>query len=99
MTTSSSTQTPAPASSTGYDLTPLSTTERDRLAAKLSQARKITVTRQDTTLVIARRDDGVWGVADRGDYVLPWTAFWVEHTHQRDKRERAYRAFWEARKG
>ena len=38
-------------------------------------------------------------VADRGDYVLPWTAFWVEHTHQRDKRERAYRAFWEARKG
>ena len=38
-------------------------------------------------------------VADRGDYVLPWTAFWVEHTHQRDKRERAYREFWEARKG
>ena len=38
-------------------------------------------------------------VADRGDYVLPWTAFWVEHTHQRDKRERAYRAFWEAKNG
>lgn len=38
-------------------------------------------------------------VADRGDYVLPWTAFWVEHAHQRDKRERAYREFWEARKG
>lgn len=38
------------------------------LAAKLEQARKITVTRQETTLVIARRDDGVWGVADRGNY-------------------------------
>jgi len=38
-------------------------------------------------------------VADRGNYVLPWTAFWVEHTHQRKKRERAYREFWEARKG
>lgn len=38
-------------------------------------------------------------VADRGDYVLPWTAFWIEHTHQRTKRERAFHAFWEARKG
>ena len=34
-------------------------------------------------------------VADRGDYVLPWTAFWIEHEHQRRKRERAYRAFWD----
>lgn len=38
------------------------------LAAKLDQARKITVTRGDTTLVIARGPDGVWGVADRGNY-------------------------------
>lgn len=38
-------------------------------------------------------------VADRGDYVLPWTAFCCEYRHQREKRERAYRAFWDARKG
>lgn len=35
-------------------------------------------------------------VADRGEYVLPWTAFWVEYPHQRRKRERAFRQFWEA---
>lgn len=33
-------------------------------------------------------------IADRGDYVLPWTAFVVEHRHQRRKREQAYRRFW-----
>lgn len=38
-------------------------------------------------------------VADRGDYVLPWTAFLCEHRHQRDKRERAFRRYWDARKG
>lgn len=38
-------------------------------------------------------------VADRGDYVLPWTAFCVEYSHQREKRERAFRRFWEAQKG
>lgn len=38
-------------------------------------------------------------VADRGNYVLPWTAFWVEHDHQRHKRERAFKEFWAARKG
>lgn len=37
-------------------------------------------------------------VADRGEYVLPWTAFWIEHDHQRTKRERAFKAFWEAEK-
>ena len=38
-------------------------------------------------------------VVDRGEYVLPWTAFWIEYAHQRNKRERAFRQFWEARKG
>lgn len=38
-------------------------------------------------------------VADRGDYVLPWTAFCVEYDHQRSKRERAFRTFWQAKKG
>lgn len=38
-------------------------------------------------------------VVDRGEYVLPWTAFWIEYAHQRNKREQAFRQFWEARKG
>lgn len=33
-------------------------------------------------------------VADRGDFVLPWTAFCVEYQHQRKKRERAFKQFW-----
>jgi len=37
-------------------------------------------------------------VADRGEYVLPWTAFCIERAHERGKRERAYRQFWEAQK-
>lgn len=38
-------------------------------------------------------------IADRGDYVLPWTAFSIEYAHQRDKRKRAFNTFWQARKG
>jgi hypothetical protein len=38
-------------------------------------------------------------IADRGDYVLPWTAFAVERTHEREKRKRAFKQFWDARKG
>jgi hypothetical protein len=37
-------------------------------------------------------------VADRGDYVLPWTAFYVEFAHQRQKRKRAYSTYWGTRK-
>jgi hypothetical protein len=29
-------------------------------------------------------------LADRGDYVLPWTAYCVERTHQREKLRREY---------
>jgi len=38
------------------------------LAARLADARRITVLRQDKTLVIQRRADGGWGVADRNNY-------------------------------
>ncbi|MFC5571124.1 hypothetical protein ACFPN1_13745 [Lysobacter yangpyeongensis] len=38
-------------------------------------------------------------VADRGSYVLPWTAFCCEYAHQRDKRRKAFERYWEARKG
>ena len=37
-------------------------------------------------------------VADRGDFVLPWTAFVVEHDHQRKRHRKTYEKFWNARK-
>lgn len=33
-------------------------------------------------------------VADRGTFVLPWTAYHVEHAWRRQKLERKWRAFW-----
>lgn len=33
-------------------------------------------------------------MADRGDYILPWTAYPVERAHQRAKLERDYHAYW-----
>lgn len=33
-------------------------------------------------------------VADRGAFVLPWTAYFVEHTHRREKLRRKWREFW-----
>lgn len=33
-------------------------------------------------------------VADRGSFVLPWTAYYVEHTWRRRKLERKWRDFW-----
>jgi len=38
-------------------------------------------------------------VADRGDYVLPWTAYPTKYPHQQRKRRNAYEAFWKAQKG
>lgn len=35
-------------------------------------------------------------VADRGDYVLPWTAYWLKYTHERDKLRRKYEDYWRA---
>jgi len=37
-------------------------------------------------------------VADRGEYVLPWTAYWVAREHRRQKLRKAFRAFWAAQK-
>jgi hypothetical protein len=37
-------------------------------------------------------------VADRGEYVLPWTAFFVEREHQRKKYERQYLEYWGPKK-
>lgn len=38
-------------------------------------------------------------VADRGDFVIPWTAYCVERQHQRDRLSKECAAFWRARKG
>lgn len=33
-------------------------------------------------------------MADRGDHIMPWTAYPVERPHQRQKLEREYLDFW-----
>lgn len=33
-------------------------------------------------------------LADRGGYVLPWTAFLVEQSHRKKKLQREYEAYW-----
>ena len=35
-------------------------------------------------------------VADRGEYVLPWTAYCVEHEHQRERLRKEYEAYWKS---
>ena len=37
-------------------------------------------------------------VADRDEYVLPWTAFCVERPHQQHKLRKEYEAYWQAQK-
>jgi hypothetical protein len=37
-------------------------------------------------------------LADRGEFVLPWTAYCVERSHQRTKLERAFKAWSKAQK-
>lgn len=37
-------------------------------------------------------------VADRGDYVLPWTQFPIEQQHRREKYRREYVAYWDPQK-
>lgn len=54
--------------------------------------------REERYLLSTKEFDYVVVVADRGNFVLPWTAFVVEHEHQRRKRRQAYEAFWKAKK-
>lgn len=35
-------------------------------------------------------------LADRGDYILPWTAYLVEQPHRKRKLQREYEAFWKS---
>lgn len=37
-------------------------------------------------------------VADRGEFVLPWTAYFVEHAHRREKLRKKWSEFWTAKK-
>ena len=37
-------------------------------------------------------------VADRGDFVLPWTQYHVEKPHRREKYRKEYQAYWIAQK-
>lgn len=35
-------------------------------------------------------------LADRGDYILPWTAYLVERSHQQRKLQKEYDEYWQA---
>lgn len=37
-------------------------------------------------------------VADRGDYVLPWTQYHVDHRHRQEKYRKEHHAYWAAQK-
>lgn len=37
-------------------------------------------------------------IADRGDYVLPWTHYDVARSHQRGKLQREFETYWNSRK-
>lgn len=51
----------------------------------------------ETRHVLALRDFSyLMIVADRGSYVLPWTAYHVEHSWRRDKYRREYENYWKS---
>ena len=37
-------------------------------------------------------------VADRGDYVLPWTQYHIEYAHRQEKYRKEFEAYWAAQK-
>lgn len=56
--------------------------------------------RSETRYLLALDDFSyVVVVADRGDFVLPWTAYTVEYGHRRNKLRKTWEAFWQAQKG
>lgn len=51
--------------------------------------------RNDERFVLAVPDFSyVVVVADRGDFVMPWTAYTVEQPHRREKLRREYEEYW-----
>lgn len=77
--------------------------DHDELQPEDSRARLIwwvEERRKETRILLSLQDFSyVMVVADRGDYVLPWTAYLVEREHQRRKLQRRHKEFWEAKKG
>lgn len=54
----------------------------------------------DTRILLALDDFSyVVVLADRGDYVLPWTAYTVERKHRREKLRKEYEEYQAAQKG
>jgi len=37
-------------------------------------------------------------VADRGEFVLPWTAYTLEYDHQKRKKRKAWQTYWDEQK-
>lgn len=54
--------------------------------------------KEEVRIVIALEDFSYLVVlADRGDYLLLWTAYCVEHEHRRRKLQREFEAYWEGK--
>lgn len=77
--------------------------EHDELPPDASKARLIwwaEQRRNETRILLSFEDFSyVMIVSDRGEYVLPWTAYAVEREHQQQKLKRRYEEFWKAQKG
>ena len=55
---------------------------------------------RDESYVLAPADFSyVVVVADRGDFVLPWTAYCVTQDHRRRKLQKEYEAYWQSKNG
>lgn len=77
--------------------------DHDGLSPDKSQARLLwwaEKRRNETRILLALKDFSyVMVVADRGDFVLPWTAYYVDREHRRRKLRQRFEGFWEAQKG
>lgn len=57
------------------------------------------IRRREQRILIALSDFSyVVVLADRGEYILPWTAYLVEERHQREKLQKEYEAFKASKK-
>lgn len=55
---------------------------------------------RDESFVLALADFSyVVVVADRGEFVLPWTAYYVPQQHRQNKLRKEYGAYWTSQKG
>jgi len=53
--------------------------------------------KEDRIHIWLEEEDYVVVLADRGDFLLPWTAFLVTRQHTKQKLRKEYETYWENR--